>query len=119
MGRLKATSLISINNPAKRLPFKAAINQIIIIDGDSAKASWLLYIHGAKPHAPRKLPPEIAGPAAEVFGEEVGDWVQGYYDMEYKKENGRWKFKLLKWYPRLMSPKKEIVQPKVLWKTES
>ena len=81
------------------------IHPIISVEGDKAKGSWLLYIHGVLPHQPRQFPPELAARVAETFGEGLPDWVQGYYEMEYVRENGKWKISLLKWSLRLKSPR--------------
>ena len=66
------------------------VHPIITVDGDKAKGSWLLYIQ-----APlgRK----------SSTGEDMADWVQGYYEMEYVRKNGEWKISLLRWSPRLIS----------------
>jgi hypothetical protein len=31
-------------------------------------------------------------------------WVQGFYDMDYVRENGRWKIKVMRWTERLGLP---------------
>ncbi len=73
------------------------VHPIISVDGDSAKASWLLYIQFAQP---RKLVPR----PNLGSGEDAPDWRQGFYDCEYKTENGKWKISMLKWRLRLTSP---------------
>ena len=82
------------------------IHPIISVEGDKAKGSWLLYIHGVLPHKPRNYPPDLAARIKEVLGEgEIPDWVQGYYEMEYIRENGKWKINLLRWRARIKSPR--------------
>jgi hypothetical protein len=49
---------------------------VISVEGDGAKGHWMFYRFVPEP-APRR-------------------WVQGRYDCEYIKENGRWKFSLVK-----------------------
>jgi hypothetical protein len=48
---------------------------IITIDGDKAKGHWTVYI---------------------FFSEPSVQWTQGVNDCEYVKDNGKWKFKKLK-----------------------
>jgi hypothetical protein len=74
-----------------------AVHPIITIDGDTAKGSWLHYIQFAQP---RKFEP-----VPEIFNtDKAPNWIQGYYEMEYKKVNGQWKISMLKWRARLVSP---------------
>ena len=49
---------------------------VISVDGDTAKGHWILYIF-------------FPGPPAR--------WVQGRYDCEYIKVDGKWKFSSLKY----------------------
>ncbi len=49
---------------------------VISVEGDKAKGHWMFYRFVPEPSPKR--------------------WVQGRYDCEYKKENGRWKFSALK-----------------------
>jgi hypothetical protein len=53
---------------------------VITVDGDHAKGHWMLYIF-------------IADPATGV----VSRFLQGRYDCEYTRENGKWKFSKLVW----------------------
>jgi hypothetical protein len=80
-----------------------AVHPIITVDGDKAKGSWLHYIQFAQPrkleHRPGLLEREYAP-----------DWLQGYYEAEYVRENGKWKISFLKWRCRLMSPMEETKQ---------
>lgn len=73
------------------------VHPIVTVDGDTAKGSWLLYIQFARPRA---LPEDFSA----LIGGEDADWMQGFYEMEYVRENGEWKISLLKWRHRLMSP---------------
>jgi hypothetical protein len=73
------------------------VHPIISVDGDKAKGSWLLYEQYPQP---RKLIPMID----LLKVEDAPDWMQGYYDMEYKKVDGKWKISYLKWRCRLLSP---------------
>ena len=77
-----------------------AVHPIITVDGDKAKGSWLHYIQFAQP---RKL---IQKPGL-LERENAPDWLQGYYEAEYIRENGKWKISFLKWRCRLMSPMEE------------
>ena len=63
------------------------VHPIITVDGDRAKASWLIYIM----HLDEKQ-------------ENAKDWVQGVYDMEYVKENGKWKIGYMGFQRRLGPP---------------
>ena len=74
------------------------MHPIIAVDGDRAKGSWLLYTHFSQPHKLQRIPPETGE-------EDAPDWLQGYYEMEYVRENGQWKISLLKWRKRLQSPR--------------
>ena len=76
------------------------IHPIITVNGDSAKASWLLYTMFSQPHKIMRVPPESGETDAP-------DWIHGFYEMEYRRENGKWKISLLKWRSRLRSPRQE------------
>jgi len=52
------------------------VQPVISLDGDKAKGHWMFYRLFPKPR------PDT--------------WVQGRYDCEYVKENGKWKFSALK-----------------------
>jgi hypothetical protein len=73
------------------------VHPLITVDGDKAKGSWLLYLQYAQP---RKLK---QGPGLLAV-EKAPDWLQGFYEAEYVRENGEWKIARLKWRCRLMSP---------------
>ena len=73
------------------------VHPIIEVDGDKATGSWLLYIQFAQP---RKM-----DPIPTIFTtDEAPDWMQGYYDMEYVRENGEWKVSYMQFRCRLISP---------------
>jgi hypothetical protein len=67
------------------------VHPIVTVEGDKAKGNWFYYV---LMYQPREYPPEM---------KEVPEWVQGVYDMEYVRENGKWKISLLKWTARLKS----------------
>lgn len=72
-----------------------AIHPIITVDGDSAKGSWTFYNFTYHPREFADFPDPEKAP----------DWVQGLYDMEYTRVDGKWKISLLKWRSRLASKK--------------
>jgi ketosteroid isomerase-like protein len=63
------------------------IHPIISVDGDQAKGSWLLYMMYFYPRTGQSL-----------------FWVQGYYDMDYVREDGRWKIAVMRWTERIGLP---------------
>lgn len=63
------------------------VHPIISVEGDKAKGSWLLYMMYFYPRTGQSL-----------------FWVQGFYDMEYVRENGTWKISLMKWTERMGLP---------------
>jgi hypothetical protein len=73
------------------------VHPIISVDGDKARGNWLLYIQNALPRKLKSKPQMLAT-------DDAPDWMQGYYDMEYVRQNGHWKISLLKWKCRLLSP---------------
>lgn len=75
------------------------VHPIISVDGDRAKGSWLLYTQFSQPH-------KIQIKSATTAEADAPDWIQGYYEMEYIRENGKWEISLLKWRSRLRSPRK-------------
>jgi hypothetical protein len=76
------------------------VQPIISVEGDKAKGNWLFYVQFAQP---RKLARKID----EIYysNDEAPDWMQGYYDMEYSRIDGKWKICFLKWKCRLWSPR--------------
>jgi ketosteroid isomerase-like protein len=63
------------------------VHPIISVDGDKAKGKWLLYMMYAYPRTGQSL-----------------FWVQGFYEMEYVRENSTWKISLMKWTERMGLP---------------
>jgi hypothetical protein len=63
------------------------IHPIISVDGDKAKGKWLLYLMYFYPRTGQSL-----------------FWVQGFYNMEYVRERGKWKISLMNWTERLGLP---------------
>ncbi len=74
-----------------------AVHPIISVDGDQAKGSWLLYIQYALPRKMEHRPETYTT-------DDAPDWMQGFYEMEYKRVDGQWKISFLKWRLRLCSP---------------
>ncbi len=74
------------------------VHPIISVDGDKARGSWLLYTMFSQPHKIQIWP----APTADA---DAPEWMQGYYEMEYIRENGKWKISLLRWRRRLVSPR--------------
>jgi len=65
------------------------IHPIIQVDGNRAKATWSLYMMYFFPRTGQSL-----------------YWVQGWYDMKYVRENGKWKFSYMKWRENIGLPDK-------------
>jgi ketosteroid isomerase-like protein len=63
----------------------AVVHPIITVDGDTATGTWLSYFMHC---LSRGEEPRL-------------HWMQGVYDCKYVKENGKWKFSLLKWRSHL------------------
>jgi hypothetical protein len=59
----------------------------ITLDGDKAKGKWLLYMMYCYPRTGQSL-----------------FWVQGFYDMDYVRENGKWKISVMRWTERMGLP---------------
>ena len=74
------------------------VHPIIKVAGDKATGSWLLYTHFSKPHLIQLPPSPVANAPAP-------DWMGGYYEMEYVREDGAWKISRLKWTNRIISPR--------------
>ena len=75
------------------------VHPVISVDGDRAAASWLLFTYFSMPHKIQIAP-------ALTAEEDAPEWMSGFYEMEYIRENGVWKISLLKWRNRLRSPRK-------------
>ena len=69
---------------------------LIEVDGDTARGTWLLKIEFA---LPRKMNPKLP----ETPTDDAPDWVEGFHEMEYVRENGDWKIKSLYWRRRVFS----------------
>ncbi len=63
------------------------VHPIIEVDGDWAKGKWLLYMMYCYPRTGQAL-----------------FWVQGFYTMEYVRENGKWKISYMNWEERMGLP---------------
>jgi ketosteroid isomerase-like protein len=63
------------------------IHPIITVNGDTAKGNWLLYMMYF-----------YARTGQSMF------WVQGYYDNEYVREDGRWKISVMRWHETIGLP---------------
>ena len=74
------TENISKVNAGKGRDAHFTVMPVITVDGDHAKGHWMLYIF-------------IADPKTGV----VSRFLQGRYDCEYIRENGKWKFSKLVW----------------------
>ena len=63
------------------------VHPIISVDGDRAKGKWLLYMMYCYPRTGQSL-----------------FWVQGFYDMDYVRENGAWKISVMRFDERMGLP---------------
>jgi hypothetical protein len=63
-----------------------AIEPDITVEGDTARGTWVIYM---------------------LFSKPTLEWVQGRNECEYRKENGLWKIKSLK-FTRTLASKKEL-----------
>ena len=72
------------------------VHPIVEVDGDKATGSWLIYIQFCHP---RDMPADFT----DQLGGKSPDWMSGFYEMEYIRENGQWKISLLRWRKRLLS----------------
>jgi hypothetical protein len=63
------------------------VHPIIKVDGDKATGKWLLYMMYCYPRTGQSL-----------------FWVQGFYNNEYVRENGKWKISLMSWRERMGLP---------------
>ena len=75
-----------------------AVHPLISVDGERAKGNWVMYMMYSHPRTGQAL-----------------FWVQGIYDAEYIKENGRWKFGFLKWTSRMEPPGGPPAGPPQVW----
>jgi hypothetical protein len=63
------------------------VHPVITLDGDTAKGKWLLYMLYSYPRTGQMM-----------------FFVQGFYENEYVRENGRWKIRLMTWSERMGLP---------------
>jgi ketosteroid isomerase-like protein len=63
------------------------VHPVIEVDGDKAKGTWLIYLMYCYPRTGQSL-----------------FWVQGFYRMEYVRENGDWKISYMNWEERMGLP---------------
>ncbi len=73
------------------------VHPIISVDGELAKGNWLLYLQFARP---RKL----EGFELMFTTADAPDWMQGFYEVDYRRVNDQWKISSLRWRTRLASP---------------
>ncbi len=64
-----------------------AVHPDVTVTGNKAKGTWLLYMMYAFPRTGQSL-----------------FWVQGFYENEYVRENGKWKISLMTWSERMGLP---------------
>ena len=77
-----------VGNAAIRKWFKEELSQTHAgKEGDKAKGTWLLYMMYCYPRTGQSL-----------------FWVQGFYTMEYIRENDRWKISYMNWEERMGLP---------------
>jgi len=89
------TKLLSEHHIGKEGLFM--VHPIINVDGDRATGKWLVYIQFARP---RKMVPRPT-----IFTtDEAPDWMQGFYETDYTRDNGEWKVSYMKFRCRLISP---------------
>ena len=72
----------------------------ISVEEDTAKANWYFYWLSYHPREFIDYPDLDKAP----------EWVQGIYNMEYRRVDGKWKISLLKWRARLESMSKYAKQ---------
>jgi ketosteroid isomerase-like protein len=81
------------------------VHPTISVSGDTAKGSWLLYLQFSQPRTLNPRPTILAS-------DQAPDWMQGYYEMEYERVDGKWKISLLKWRCRLITPRSLLIDYK-------
>jgi len=67
------------------------LNPLVTVEGDKAKGTFYLF-----------SPSTVPGPEGES-----AIWVHGRYDNEFVKEGGKWKFSLLRFVFKFMTPYEE------------
>jgi hypothetical protein len=70
-----------------------AVHPIINVTGDTATGNWLAYFLHLRSRGQEPLL----------------DWMQGFYECRYVKQNGQWKFSFLKWRARLRCSDHNII----------
>jgi hypothetical protein len=70
-----------------------AVHPIINVTGDTASGTWLAYFMHLRSRGQEPLL----------------DWMQGFYECRYVKQNGQWKFSFLKWRARLRCSNHNII----------
>ncbi len=78
--------VLAKNRGKERFDGHMAIEPDITVDGNTARGTWLIYI---------------------LFSRPAIEWVQGKNECEYRKENGVWKIKSLK-FTRTLASKLEM-----------
>lgn len=63
------------------------VHPVIEVDGDKAKGTWLIYLMYCYPRTGQSL-----------------FWVQIFYNMEYVRENGKWKISYMNAWERMGLP---------------
>jgi ketosteroid isomerase-like protein len=74
------TDTMSKVNYGKGRDCHFVVEPVIKVDGDTAKAHWMLYIL-----------------VSDAETGKAGRWAQGKYDVQYARIDGKWKFKSLIW----------------------
>ena len=85
---------IATHHIGKESPF--VTHPYIDVDGDKATGTWLMKIEFA---LPRKMNPKVP----ETPTDDAPDWMEGFHEMEYIRENGKWKISSLRWRCRVFS----------------
>jgi hypothetical protein len=81
---------------------KYVVHPRIMVSGDKAKGSWILITLVAKP---RKYPFKLTYLPADY----VPDWTSGVQDVEYIREDGKWKISKMHYRNHHFSPVYEKV----------
>jgi ketosteroid isomerase-like protein len=74
--------ILAKNRANKRYEGHMAVQPDIIVDGNTASGTWLIYM---------------------LFSKPTLQWVQGKNECEYRKENGKWKISKVKFTRTLAS----------------
>jgi hypothetical protein len=68
------------------------VQPVISVNGDRATGNWLIYMMNVH----------------EIKTNQWLNWVQGIYDCEYVRINGKWKIRYIKWRARLKNIASQI-----------